>query len=134
MRQEAESNRRSFLLLSAALHRRAALPGVKVAGRVTGHLRAMPTTNNKYEFHCYKCRPSQAGRIPSRAKRNENVSVNVLHRGNSAEDLQNIADNNSLNLTVKSTRFAVSDDNKNYSVSFSNVNNELAGCEFVVTS
>lgn len=68
------------------------------------------------------------------AKRNENVSVNVLHRGKTAEDLQNIADNNSLNLTVKSTRFAVSDDNKNYSVSFSNVNNELAGCEFVVTS
>ena len=37
-----------MLLLLSALQHRAALPGKKLAGRATGHLRAMPTTYNKF--------------------------------------------------------------------------------------
>lgn len=66
--------------------------------------------------------------------KNEYVSVTLLHRGKSAENFENIKTEDDFNLTVKSTKFAVSDNSRNFSIGFDNTNGEFYGCVYVVTS
>ncbi len=70
----------------------------------------------------------------STESRNEYASVALLHKGKTAEDFDNMKNEQDFNLTVKSTQFVVSDNNRNFSASFDNTNGEFYGCVWIVTS
>lgn len=70
----------------------------------------------------------------SAENRDEYVSVNLLHKGKTAEDFNSMKNGDDFNLTVKSAKFAVSDRNRKFSASFENTNGEFYGCVYVVTS
>lgn len=66
--------------------------------------------------------------------KDEIVSICLLHKGKTLEDFENMKTSDDFNLTVRSTQFAVSDKNKEFSASFDNTNGEFYGCVYVVTS